>query len=120
MAQIPLDVIRHILVYVQELDIDIRREYGVYSKIKMEPFEKLNIGYAKYEKISEKFIRVTMFNIHALTTRKAERIADDYWDIELTDNREHISFYIVKFQYRPNKYYRGSYDYNTSFYDYNQ
>ena len=115
---LPLELIRHILGYIKDVDIDIRRAVGMYSRIDMRQFSKLKIGYRFYGDISKYMVRITQVNLYDFPERVAKKIDDDYWDIKIEDLGSKISFYIVKHQYKPNKYYPGSFDYYVSFYDY--
>jgi hypothetical protein len=115
---LPFEIIRHILGYVKDVDIDLRRTVGMYSRIDMRQFSNLKIGYKVYENISKYMVRITQVNLYDFPERVAKKIDDDYWDITVEDFGSKISFYIVKHQYKPNKYYPGKFEYNVSFYDY--
>jgi len=120
MIILPIDVIRHVLEYIEDLDIDIRREYGIYSHINMRQFEMLNIGYIKYEKMNRTSFRITLPNLYGVAWRKDMNIADDYWYVQVKEYDDYVQYYIVKHTYRPNKYCTGRYEYCTTFYDYNR
>jgi len=115
-AILPLDVIRHVVGYSE--DIDVRREYGIFSRINMKKYENLKAGCVKIDVKNEHLVRITQHNLYGAVRRKTEKIQDDYWDVQITERGNTISFYIIKHQYLPCKYYKGRYEYSTKFYDY--
>lgn len=117
---LPFELVRHILGYLPYVDIDLRRAVGMYSRIDLSRFPNQKLGYRSYEDITKYMVRITMFNLYDFPERVVKKIDDDYWDITIRDLGSKISFYIVKHQYKPNKYYPGRFEYYTSFYDYDR
>ena len=74
MVQLPLDVIRHIIGYCQ--DIDVRRSFGVYHNVQIPPVVNSCILTLR-EHGSVQHNSITRYSLPNLVERKDEDIMDD-------------------------------------------
>lgn len=99
---IPLDVIRYIIEYID--DIDIRRSFDVYSKINIKPYRTQITGLCK--KItphSNTHYEWTLYNLHTFDSRTINHIGDDilYVEIKILYDRVDYEVWIYKLKLQP-------------------
>jgi len=74
---LPIEIVRHIVSFVQDASIDLRREYNVYSKLDMSPYKNKTKGFVK------------RWNIRSKTHHQIDMIAELHNDVARTHESIH-------------------------------
>jgi hypothetical protein len=114
MANLPIEIIRYIFEYID--DIDIRRAFGLYGRINMSEYQ-LPIGCTKvHQNTPEKYF-FHIPNLHAFEKRAEKRVIDDFVEVRISTVDElfppfptTILYYVAVYRFKPKSMKKNKYD----------
>jgi len=105
MSNLPIEILRYILEYVD--DIDIRRAFGLYRRIPMSDYP-LRIGCTKIHQNTPNKYFFNIPNLYSPEERKNKEVIDDFVEVRIStaDSPEEpslskILYYITVYRFKP-------------------